>query len=149
MIREIEKASVSLTARECCHPVATGEDVSHIVQDLWDTIKAPRTDKLHALGLAANQIGYVLRVAAINAPGEELTLVNPEIVKAKGSAWGEEMCFSLPGVKIQVQRATTIKVRTANHPNLLRFVDMTARIVQHEIDHLDGLLIDRFLKEKP
>lgn len=67
--------------------------------------------------------------------------MNPEIVKAKGSAYALEMCFSLPGVQLRIRRATTIKVKTRNHEVILKFTGMAARIVQHEIDHLDGILI--------
>jgi peptide deformylase len=117
-----------------------------VAADLLDTMRSyPR-----CVGVAAPQIGELVRVAVVDCSEHpkatehhgELILVNPVIVAASGSEVGREGCLSIPGLTANVRRATAVTVEAEN----LRIdaVGFEARALQHEIDHLDGLLfLDR------
>lgn len=119
------------------------DEVRALVQDLFDTMRADR-----GVGLAANQIGVARRVAVVDT-GEEppLVLINPAIVAQEGSVTQEEGCLSIPEIYAEVTRARRVVVETTDlQGNRVRVeaTDLKARAVQHEIDHLDGILfIDR------
>jgi peptide deformylase len=105
------------------------------------------------VGLAAPQIGLGQRIAIIEYPEDEdrpeetkrvYELINPEIIKAKGSEVAQEGCLSMPGLAADVDRATQLIVRAQDrHGNEVRYkvYDWLARIFQHEIDHLHGVLM--------
>ncbi len=99
------------------------------------------------VGLAATQVGLSLRLFVMNVtgkPGEEIVLVNPAIRDAHGSVEAEEGCLSLPGINVQIRRAQQCLVTAQDldgNPLELRAEDLTARICQHETDHLNGVLI--------
>ncbi len=108
------------------------------------------------IGLAAPQVGLLRRLLVVNVPenyggdGEPatvLSLVNPEIVKSQGRLLGGEGCLSIPGWVGEVPRAESITVKAIdldNRPLRLKLRGFPARVLQHEIDHLDGILfIDR------
>jgi peptide deformylase len=106
--------------------------------------------KAKGVGLAAPQVGLSIRLLVLNATGkpeDALTLVNPKITPAKGETRGEEGCLSFPGIWSEVARAPQIAVEAQDlqgNPVRLELADYVARIVQHEFDHLDGILfIDR------
>lgn len=102
------------------------------------------------VGLAAPQVGISKRIL-IAVPtmkqGEEYVIINPEVYEAKGREVGREGCLSLPGIQGDVPRATKIKMRYQDRFGKsydVEIKDFFARIIQHEMDHLDGiLLIDR------
>jgi peptide deformylase len=105
------------------------------------------------VGLAAPQIGLGQRIAVIEYPDDEerpeetkrvYELINPEIIKAKGSEIAQEGCLSIPGLAADVDRATQLIVRAQDrNGNEVRYkvYDWLARIFQHEIDHLHGVLM--------
>ncbi len=119
-------------------------------------------ESMHAangLGLAAPQIGVSLRVLVIELPkdkedpgsGEPIALVNPEIVKSEGEQFGEEGCLSIPGYVGMVRRAMKVSVKGLNRKGKevrVKSEGLLARALQHEIDHLDGVLFTDRL-EKP
>ena len=102
------------------------------------------------VGLAAPQVGVSKRLL-IACPtvkrGEEYVIVNPEILESSGREMGAEGCLSLPGIQGEVARAKKIKLRYQDRTGKVittELKDFFARIIQHEMDHLDGvLLIDR------
>lgn len=102
-------------------------------------------------GLAAPQVAKPIRVAAINLDATPLIIINPRITK---KSWRtqtlEEGCLSIPGVYGQVKRYKKITLKYLDRqgqPQTAKFKDMAARIIQHEIDHLDGVLfIDKVVK---
>ncbi|MCC6698681.1 MAG: peptide deformylase [Candidatus Hydrogenedentes bacterium] len=112
-------------------------------ENMFDTMYA-----FEGVGLAAPQVGVAKRMLVLDEPdGEKMCLVNPEILESEGSEDGSEGCLSLPEIYIQVPRATRIVVR-AQDPlgNPLEFEarGFLARIIQHEVDHLDGVIfLDR------
>lgn len=136
MVREICKDVILLSRRA---QKATAEDVA-VAQDLLDTLVA---HKEGCVGMAANMIGVPKSIIAF-ADGDGYTvMLNPEIIKATGRYTAEEGCLSLSGVR-QAQRYRTIKVRWQNEKlqtRLKTYEGWTAEIIQHEIDHCNGILI--------
>jgi peptide deformylase len=97
------------------------------------------------IGLAAPQVGWGVRLLLAQPdPAREVSvLVNPEITRKSGSEWGEEGCLSFPGIWGEVLRAKAVHVRAldlAGEPLEFDAEDLYARVLQHEIDHLDGIL---------
>jgi peptide deformylase len=114
--------------------------------DLVDTMRSFE----RCVGLAAPQIGELARVVAVNVRGHPqadtdnglLLLVNPRIVEVEGSEVAREGCLSIPDLTANVRRATSIVVEHAE--GTVRCLGFEARCVQHELDHLDGILfLDR------
>lgn len=99
-----------------------------------------------AMGVAAPQIGIRCRAFAMHMDGLPFVLFNPVIVESMGSVVGPEGCLSYPGLFPFVRRARTIMVRWWNaavQPQAASLHDLEARCFQHELDHLDGILLDR------
>ena len=104
-------------------------------------------ETMHAapgVGLAAPQVGISLRVIVFGIPGEEdNVLINPEIVRTKGEHLVEEGCLSLPGYMGQIKRAESVTVKGLDRSGKeirIRADGLLAQILQHEIDHLKGIL---------
>jgi len=100
------------------------------------------------VGLAAPQVGIPLRVAVIEIPGEEvIALINPEILKRHGERLIQEACLSVPGYQGEVKRSVWVKVRAQDREGRIiriRGEGLLAQALEHEIDHLNGVLyIDR------
>ena len=118
---------------------ATAEDVE-LAQDLLDTLAAHKDG---CVGMAANMIGVLKRVIVFDDGGKYTVLFNPEIVKSSGPYETEEGCLSLSGVR-KTKRFQSIKVQYQDGKFQTRFktyTGWTAQIVQHEIDHCNGILI--------
>ncbi len=121
-------------------------ETARLSADLVDTMDAFG----HCVGLAATQLGEPVRIVVVDVTGHKkatvsngrLVLVNPRIVRAEGAEVGREGCLSIPELTANVRRATTIEVEAAG--GTIRSEGFEARCLQHEIDHLDGLLfLDR------
>src|SRR5262245_26516266 len=113
--------------------------LKELIADLWETMKAYRE-----LGLAAPQIGVGKRVLVADYKGQQFRLVNPIILRRTGEVLNVESCLSLPGISAHVLRAKEIQVLT--YMPMGKPITFVARgpiacILQHEIDHLDGILI--------
>ena len=118
---------------------ATAEDLP-VARDLLDTLIAHRDG---CVGMAANMIGVARRIIAFDNDGTYTVMLNPEIVKAGGPYEAEEGCLSLAGVR-KAKRFRSIKVRYQNEAMQVRiktFTGFPAQIIQHEIDHCNGILI--------
>lgn len=117
---------------------------------LLDNMKDTLYSTENGIGLAAPQIGISKRVIVIDVDDNLLELINPEILHSEGSQIDSEGCLSVPGVVGDVTRAYKVKVRGLNREGQLLEVegtDILARVLQHEIDHLDGILfIDKAQK---
>ena len=136
MIREICKAEVFLAQKA---EAATADDLN-TAQDLLDTLIAHKDG---CVGMAANMIGVNKRIIAFENDGEYMLMFNPVIVKKSGPYDTEEGCLSLTGTR-KTRRYQTIKVQWQNEQFqvwLKTFTGWTAEIIQHEIDHCDGILI--------
>jgi peptide deformylase len=119
---------------------ATKDDLE-IAQDLLDTLLAHRES---CVGMAANMIGQLKRIIVFDNGGVPTLMFNPEIIKASGEYEAEEGCLSLLGGPRKTKRYQKIKVQyqTENFQTRLKsFEGWTAQIIQHEIDHCNGILI--------
>ena len=119
---------------------ATAEDMQ-VAQDLLDTLTA---NKESCVGMAANMIGVRKRIIAFDNEGTYMTMFNPEIVKMADPYDTQEGCLSLLGGPRPCKRYQTIKVQWQNEKFQTRiktFTGWTAQIIQHEIDHCNGILI--------
>jgi peptide deformylase len=134
-------------ARKAAPVAAVDDRVRTLIRDMFETMYAAE-----GVGLAAPQVGVGKRVIVLDvSPVDEsvppMAIVNPEIVERKGSVSGEEGCLSVPGVQGEVCRAETVVVRGLDpegKPLQLQADGILSRALQHEIDHLDGVLfIDR------
>ena len=137
MIREVVHDPILLGMKSA---PATKEDVQ-IAQDLLDTLIA---HKEGCVGMAANMIGERKRIIAFDNEGSYMTMFNPEIIKVSGLYDAQEGCLSLLGGPRPCKRYQTIKVQWQNEQFQTRiktFTGWTAQIIQHEIDHCNGILI--------
>ena len=119
---------------------ATKEDLS-IGQDLLETLLAHRAT---CVGMAGNMIGQTVAVIAFFDGDKPVVMYNPEILKAEGAYQTEEGCLSLLGGPRKCTRYQKIKVRWENEQFQKRvktFTGWTAQIIQHEVDHCNGILI--------
>ena len=118
---------------------ATAEDLE-TARDLLDTLAAHKDG---CVGMAANMIGVLKRIIVFDNEGACMTMFNPEIVRRSDPYEAEEGCLSLPGTR-KTKRYRKIKVQYQNERFQVRlktFTGWTAQIIQHEIDHCDGILI--------
>jgi peptide deformylase len=139
--------------KKMCAPVETFDEELHdLIRDLEDT----RHDNTGCVGIAACQIGVLARVAIVDTSGHKkfgaqssghLVLINPRILAKEGERLGREGCLSLPDFTANVRRALRIKIEYSDEegePRTLLAEDFEAVVIQHELDHLDGVLfLDR------
>ena len=136
MIRDICRDEFFLAQKS---EPATPEDLP-VAADLLDTLKHHRDE---CVGMAANMIGVSRRIIAFDDGGTYMVMFDPEIVKRSGPYEAEEGCLSLTGIR-RARRWQTIKVRWKNEKfqeRLKTFTGWTAQIIQHEIDHCEGIVI--------
>ena len=149
-IREIKKYPDPVLRAKTAAVGAIDDNLQRLIDDLVETMHAAP-----GVGLAANQVGVPLQVAVIDIGDREegkpkqplLVLINPVILSQEGSIVSEEGCLSLPDYTENVKRAKRVKVRAKDRkgkPYELEAEGLMAKALQHEIDHLNGLLfIDR------
>ncbi|MBO4349527.1 MAG: peptide deformylase [Proteobacteria bacterium] len=136
MIREINK---DITILQQKASPATADDI-HTADDLMDTLKAHHES---CVGMAANMIGVPKAIIAFDNEGEYMEMFNPAITQQSGSYETTEGCLSLQGQR-PTKRYQYIKVRWQDRnmqSHQKRFSGWTAQIIQHEIDHLNGIII--------
>ena len=136
MIREICRDETFLAQKAA---PATADDLA-TAQDLLDTLTAHKDG---CVGMAANMIGVCKRISAFDNEGTYMVMFNPVIVRQSGPYETQEGCLSLSGVR-KTKRFQTVKVQWQNEKfqtRLKTFTGWTAEIIQHEIDHCDGILI--------
>ena len=137
MVRELMHDPIFLAQKS---KPATIEDIS-TAQDLLDTLAFHKDG---CVGMAANMIGVTKRIIVFDCEGSYMTMLNPEIIKASGEYETEEGCLSLLGGPRKTKRYQKIKVKYQNlqmQTRLKTFEGWTAQIIQHEIDHCNGILI--------
>ena len=136
MIREICRDETFLAQKAA---PATADDLA-TAQDLLDTLTAHKDS---CVGMAANMIGVCKRIIAFDNEGTYMVMFNPVIVRQSGPYEAEEGCLSLSGVR-KTKRFQTVKVQWQNEKfqtRLKTFTGWTAEIIQHEIDHCEGIVI--------
>ena len=136
MIREICRDETFLAQKAA---PATADDLA-TAQDLLDTLTAHKDG---CVGMAANMIGVCKRIIAFDNEGTYMVMFNPVIIRQSGPYEAQEGCLSLSGVR-KTKRFQTIKVQWQNEKfqtRLKTFTGWTAEIIQHEIDHCEGIVI--------
>lgn len=130
------------------------EGIRKLALDMYETmLEAP------GVGLAAPQIGKSIRLITVHVPEDEedgqeevsLMLLNPEIVKRAGEQVGAEGCLSIPGIAGNVKRSQTVTVKALdmeNKPVRIKAHGYLAVVLQHEIDHLDGIMFTDLIENK-
>lgn len=143
IVRYLNNANLERPAR----PVTEFDtpELHQLIDDMFETMYAS-----HGLGLAAPQIDIHKRLTVIDTSGGEadvepnkVILINPEIIHKEGKQTGEEGCLSIPGYREEVKRAKRVTVRAHNVKGEVFEIpgeDLMARAMQHEIDHLNGIL---------
>lgn len=132
--------------REKARPVPEiNKNILKLLDNLADTMYAAK-----GVGLAAPQIGISKRVIVVDAGDGLLGIVNPEITSSRGEDIAVEGCLSIPGVAGEVKRAEQVEVKGLDRAGKVikvRATGLLARALQHEIDHLDGILfIDKVIR---
>jgi peptide deformylase len=116
------------------------KSIQKLIDDMIDTLRADP----NRAGLAAPQVGVLLRIAVIEVPEQELiTLINPEIVKKEGERIVQEGCLSIPGYFGEIKRAVTVKAKAQDRYGKqfrLKAQGLLAQALEQEIEHLDGVL---------
>jgi peptide deformylase len=114
------------------------EDVRRLVEDMFETMDAAK-----GIGLAANQVGVSRRVAVVDVDGDRFAMINPRIVETEGRDVAEEGCLSIPDIYGDVTRPDRVVIEAldaAGNRYRKEATGLKARAIQHEIDHLDGIL---------
>ena len=123
------------------------DSIRKLIDDMVETMQ-----ESYGVGLAANQVGVPLRVVVIQLPEEEvLVMVNPVIVETKGERMVIEGCLSVPGYQAEVPRAESVRIQARDRNGKIfrkRGTELLAQAMQHEIDHLNGMLYIDYLKDK-
>jgi peptide deformylase len=149
MIHKIVKYGDPVLEREGDNVQEFGTDeLREFVDDMFESMYAAK-----GVGLAAPQVGVSRKIAVIDIsgglkdegapPSEKIVLINPSIIAKEGKQVGEEGCLSIPGFREQVRRAKQVTVRAQNLEGEWferSGADLLARAMQHEIDHLNGIL---------
>ena len=136
VVREIMRDEAFLSQKA---ELATLEDLP-VAQDLLDTLTAHKDG---CVGMAANMIGVCKRIIVFDNDGTYMVMLNPEVIKKSGPYEAEEGCLSLTGTR-KAKRWQSIKVQYQNEQFQTRFktfTGWTAQIIQHEINHCDGIII--------
>ena len=137
MVRELMHDPIFLAKKSA---PATAADLE-VARDLLDTLTAHKDG---CVGMAANMIGVCKNIIVFDNDGSYMTMLNPEIMKAEGEYETEEGCLSLLGGPRKCKRFRKIKVRYQNlelQTRIRSFSGWTAQIIQHEVDHCNGILI--------
>lgn len=128
-----------------CRPLKQVTDRDReLIQDMLDTMY-----DANGVGLAAPQVGVLKRIVVIDIGEGPIVMVNPEILETSGSQTGQEGCLSLPGQAGIVTRPNYVKVRALDEngePYEFEGIELLARAVCHECDHLDGIMYVRYVE---
>ncbi len=132
--------------------IEKGTDLSDLVTDMFETMESA-----HGIGLAAPQIGKSIRLFVVDGrPMEDdetkdfvKTFVNPQIIKEEGDEWAfEEGCLSIPNIREEIERPEKLRIKYFDenwNEHEEEFDGMKARIIQHEYDHIEGILFTDYL----
>jgi peptide deformylase len=139
---EIKKYPEKILKQKAAYIETIDDDIQRLIDDMIETMNAAR-----GVGLAANQVGVLKRLCVIDTREEKsslIVLINPVILEKEGTEESEEGCLSVPGYLSVVKRAAKVAVKGLNRegkPVEMEATGLLARVLQHETDHLDGLLI--------
>jgi peptide deformylase len=145
-ILPIRKIGDEVLTKKTRRVTSIDRSVLKLIDDMVETMSAAP-----GVGLAANQVGKLLRIAVIQMPDEPvITLINPVVVKREGERLVEEGCLSIPGWHGETKRSATVKIRALDRNGKefrLKGDGLLGQCLEHEIDHLDGILYTERLAE--
>jgi peptide deformylase len=141
-LRDIHLLGSPVLRQRSTEVQAVDDEVRAFVADLFETM-----DFSKGVGLAANQVGVARRIAVVGVEERRYALINPVIVERVGTVKDEEGCLSIPEIYGDVERAARVVVEALDEHGVTQRIEATellGRALQHEIDHLDGILfLDR------
>jgi len=138
-LKKIIKYPDTILRKKSDYVKRVDKEIKQLIEDMAETMYASR-----GVGLAAIQIGVLKRVIVVNIGEGLVAVVDPEMLEGEGDTQMEEGCLCLPGVMVEVKRREKIKVKGLNEKGEEIVIDaegLLARALQHEIDHLNGILI--------
>ncbi|GHH96508.1 peptide deformylase [Neobacillus kokaensis] len=150
-IRKIVNYPAEILEQKCKEVVKFDKKLVKLLDDMYDTMI-----EFDGVGLAAPQIGLDARIAIVDIDDElgTIEMINPQILNQEGEQTGPEGCLSFPGLYGEVTRANYVKIEALDRKGRKYQLDaegFLARAIQHEIDHLDGILftskVTRYLEE--
>ncbi len=140
--RSIKKYDEPVLRKKARPVKKMNKSVLSLLDDMWETMRAAE-----GVGLAATQVGALQRVVVVDVDEDPIELINPVIVARAGNEEGIEACLSVPGLMGEVERAERVTVKAWDRDGKPFWLDaegLLARVVQHELDHLDGVVfVDR------
>lgn len=142
MIREVVKHPAKVLTEKCQEVTVINEEIISLLDDMYDTMVAH-----DGVGIAAPQVNVPLRIAIVEL-GEErslLEMINPTVIETEGSDIDIEGCLSFPGLYGDVERPDYVKIEACDRNGQVYQLEASgfdARAIQHEIDHLDGILFN-------
>ncbi len=138
-IRKIVKSYSPVLGQRAVEAPAVDAGIRKLMDDMVETM-----DDAEGVGLAAPQIGVSLRVIVVRVEDRLYHLANPEIARVEGKEMLEEACLSVPGLFAELKRAPRVSIRALDREGRgvrLKGEGLLAQVFQHEVDHLDGILI--------
>jgi peptide deformylase len=139
MILEIRKIGDPVLKQKAQKVDKVDSKIKRLVEDMIETMKFA-----NGVGLAAPQVGEPLRVIVVDYENKPIAFINPEILEAEGETIDLEGCLSVPGIELKIKRYERIVFKAQDLNGKVkkyRAKGLLARVIQHEIDHLDGVLI--------
>ena len=138
-IREVRTMGDDILGKVCKPVKEVNERTLQLIEDMFETMY-----ETNGVGIAAPQVGVLKRIVCMDVgDGNQYVMINPEIIELSGEQTGMEGCLSVPGKRGQVTRANYAKVKAFNE-NMEEIIiegeGLLARCIQHECDHLDGIL---------
>ena len=144
-IREIREKGDEILYKKCKAVVKFDEKLHILLDDMYETMQSR-----DGVGLAAPQVGILIRAVVIDVGDGKIELINPEIVEESGEQTGSEGCLSVPGVFGEVTRPNVVTVKAQDRDGKwfkITGKELLARAFCHEIEHLDGkLFLDRVIR---
>lgn len=146
MIMEIRKIGDPILKIKAKKVEKIDEKIKNLVRDMIETMKFS-----NGVGLAAPQVGESLRIIVVDYEENPIAFINPEILEMDGEVLDYEGCLSVPGVEVPIKRAERIIFKAQDLEGRIKRYKakgLLARVIQHEVDHLEGILIlDRAVEE--
>jgi len=138
-IREMRHLPAPVLRQKAKRVSTIGSSIQRLIDDMVETMQ-----QANGVGLAAPQVGVSLRVVVLQMPGEEpIAIVNPQIVKRSGDREVTEGCLSVPGYAGEIKRSVSVTVKGQNRQGKavrIKATDRMAQALEHELDHLNGIL---------
>lgn len=139
MILEIRKIGDPILKMKAKRVEKIDDNLKKLINDMIETMKFS-----NGVGLAAPQVGVNLRIIVVDYEEKPIAFINPEVLEEEGENVDYEGCLSVPGIEVPVKRAERLVLKAQDingKTKKYKAKGLLARIIQHEIDHLDGILI--------